>query len=178
MNSSNSGILNKDKTILGEKHAMDKLILWALLFLGIALLLFSFIRKPLLIKNSLLAFLIQAYFSTFFGVIVVETHTLDYPVRFLPEYFDTSILFEYVLFPVVCVYFYQTSLRSSFLGIVGQSLLYTAAMTVIEVLCEKHTDLIEYYTWKWWYSFVTMFLLTMFVRSIMLWVDHNKLSRE
>lgn len=39
---------------------MDKLILWALLFLGIALLLFSFIRKPLLIKNSLLAFFNQS----------------------------------------------------------------------------------------------------------------------
>ncbi|ANB61017.1 CBO0543 family protein [Anoxybacteroides amylolyticum] len=150
---------------------MDRLILWTLFIIGIALLGVSLFRKPALMKDSLLVFALKAYFSTFFGVFVVEAHMLDYPVRFLPSYFDTSILFEYFLFPIVCVYFYQTTYYSSFGVILWQCALYTAAITIVEVLCEKYTDLIEYHTWTWWYSFLTIFFLSFFVRMIMLVVN-------
>lgn len=49
--------------------------------------------------------------------------------RFFPNYFDTSILFEYLLFPIVCVYFYQTTYHSRFWGIVWQCFLYAGAIT-------------------------------------------------
>lgn len=144
---------------------MDRIHLWVLLALGLILLVFS-LRKPP-IKDVILVFLLKAYFSTFFGVIVVEKHLLDYPVRFLGQYFDTSILFEYFLYPIMCVCFYRTSYHSSFFGIVGQCALYTAALTFIEVLYEKYTNLITYHTWTWMHSFVTIFLLSFSVRMLM-----------
>ncbi|GGJ79247.1 hypothetical protein GGR02_002251 [Anoxybacillus voinovskiensis] len=150
---------------------MDRLLLWALLIIGVVLLIVSFVRKRALIKDSLLVFLLKSYFSTFFGVVVVEKHMLDYPVRFFPNYFDTSILFEYLLFPVVCVYFYQTTYHSRFWGIVWQCFLYAGAITIPEIFLEKYTDLIEYRTWTWWYSFFTIFFLSFFVRMIMLVVN-------
>jgi hypothetical protein len=144
---------------------MDRIILWALLIIGMVLLFFS-LRKPL-IKDSVLVFLMKSYFSTFFGVIVVEANLVEYPVRFLGQYFDTSIIFEYFLYPIMCVYFYQTSYRSSFLGIIVQCALYTSALTILEVLCEKYTNLIMYHTWTWLYSFLTIFLLSFLVRMLM-----------
>jgi hypothetical protein len=144
---------------------MDKFILWALFIIGMILLIFS-LRKPF-IKDTILVFLFKAYFSTFFGVIVVEEKMIEYPVRFLSKYFDQSLLFEYFLYPIVCVYFYQTTYRSKFLGIILQCALYSAAITIIEVLCEKYTGLIKYHTWTWMYSFIGVFILSLSVRLLM-----------
>jgi len=144
---------------------MDRIHLWGLLVVGFALLFFSLRTPP--IKDKILVFLLKAYFSSFFGVIVVEKKFLEYPVRFLDQYFEASILFEYFLYPIVCVYFYQTSYHSRLPGIVGQCLLYTAALTSVEVLYEKYTNLIEYHRWTWVHSFVTIFVLSFSVRMLM-----------
>ncbi|BDG36435.1 CBO0543 family protein [Saccharococcus caldoxylosilyticus] len=153
---------------------MDRILLWALLIIGMVLLLFS-LRKPL-IKDTVLVYLLKAYFSSFFGVIVAGARLIEYPVRFLGQYFDTSILFEYFLYPIMCVYFYQTSYHSSVLGIIVQCALYTAALTTLEVLCEKYTDLIEYHGWTGMYSFITIFLLSFFVRMLMKLINKREQS--
>ncbi len=134
---------------------MERIILWALFLIGITLLIFS-LRKPL-IKDSILIFLLNAYFSMFIGVLVVEEKMLEYPIRLFSNYFASSLLYEYLLFPVVCIYFYQTTYHSKYMSIVLQCLLYTSALTVIEVLFERYTDLIEYHTWTWIHTFISIF---------------------
>ncbi|AGT32417.1 hypothetical protein M493_10780 [Geobacillus genomosp. 3] len=148
---------------------MDRIHLWALFVVGMILLFFALRTPP--VKEKVIVFLLKAYFSTFFGVIVVETHWLEYPVRFLGSYFETSVLFEYFLYPIICVYFYQTSRRSRLPGIIGQCALYTAALTAVEVLYEKYTNLIEYHRWTWMHSFVTIFALSFSVRMLMKLID-------
>ena len=152
---------------------MERTILWFLLLGGLILLYYG-LRKPLT-KDTIAVFLMKAYFSTFIGVIVVEEKMLEYPVGFLSGYFDSSILFEYLLYPVVCVYFYRTSYHSTYTGIIIQCALYTAAITIIEVILETYTDLITYHTWTWMYTFISVFLLSLSVRIIMLFV--NKMGK-
>jgi hypothetical protein len=155
---------------------MDRIILWVFLIIGIVLFIFS-LRKPLLLKDTILVFLLKAYFSTFIGVIVVEEKMIEYPVRFLGKYFQASILFEYFLYPIMCVYLYQTTVHSRFLGIVLQCALYTAALTIIEVLCEKYTDLITYHSWSWLHSYIFIFLLSLFVRLLVQWINNIEKSK-
>ncbi|WP_315969526.1 CBO0543 family protein [Oceanobacillus massiliensis] len=93
----------------------------------------------------------------FIGVLVVEEKMLEYPIRLFSNYFASSLLYEYLLFPVVCIYFYQTTYHSKYMSIVLQCLLYTSALTVIEVLFERYTDLIEYHTWTWIHTFISIF---------------------
>jgi hypothetical protein len=156
-------------------ESMDRILLWALLIIGMVLLFFS-LQKPL-IKDTVLVFLLKAYFSSFFGVIVVEENLIEYPVRFLDQYFKTSLLFEYFLYPIMCVYFYQTTYHSRLLGIIVQCALYTSALTIIEVLCEKYTSLIHYHTtWTWMYSFISIFLLSFFVRMLMELINKREKS--
>lgn len=147
---------------------METYMLWSLLLLGIILLVFS-LRKPP-ITQWLLTFLLNAYISVFIGVVVVEHKMLEYPIKFLPDFFDSSLLFEYLLFPVVCVYFYQTTYRSPFLAIIGQAFLYCGTLTAVEVLLEKHTDLIEYHTWTWGYTFGSTLLVMLLIRGVMGWI--------
>ncbi|MBM7572741.1 CBO0543 family protein [Aquibacillus albus] len=151
---------------------MDRYILWGLLFLVVILLILS-LRKPPT-THWLLIFFMKAYFSTFIGIIVVEKKMLEYPVRFLPNYFDASILFEYLIFPVLCIYYYQTTYHSRLSGIIIQTLLYTTTITALEVIIEKFTDLIEYYTWTWLHTFSSVFLVMIFIRGIMELVRNYK----
>ncbi|WP_233414496.1 CBO0543 family protein [Thermaerobacillus caldiproteolyticus] len=155
---------------------MDRIILWSFFISGLALLFFI-LRKPLIkerkpiIKDTILVFLLKAYLSTYIGIFVATEKMIEYPVRFLSKYFETNIIFESFLYPIMCVYFFQTTYHSKFLGIVLQCALYTAALTIIEVLCEKYTDLIKYHTWTWMHSFITIFLLSLFVRMLMQWMN-------
>jgi len=144
---------------------MEKAILWGLLIVGVALLIFS-LRKPQ-IKDWINIFLLTAYFSIFISVLVVSNEMLEYPVRFLAKQFDTSILYEFLLFPVVCIYFYQSTYNSGYVNIILQGALYTSALTIIEVLFERYTDLIEYHTWTWKFTFISTFVLMLFLRILM-----------
>lgn len=143
---------------------MEEAILWTLLTIGIVLFLFS-LRKPP-IKDWIVIFLLTAYIATFLGVIAVEENMLDYPVQLLDTHFDSSILFEYLLLPIVCIYFYQTTYHSSYRGIVLQCVLYASSLTIVEFFLEQNTDLIEYHTWTWMHTFVSVFLLMLFVRLL------------
>lgn len=144
---------------------MERIVLWSLLIFGIALLFYS-LRKPQ-IKDWLLIFLLASFLSTFLGVLVVEEKMLEYPVRFLSNYFSSSLLYEYLLFPVVCIYFYQTTYHSRYLNMVLQCILYTSALTIMEIYFERYTDLIEYHTWTWLHTYISTFFLMMFVRILL-----------
>lgn len=139
--------------------------MWLLLIIGILLLILSFKKSP--IKEWILVFLLSSYFSTFLGVIIVEEEMLAYRVRFLSKHFDSSLLYEYLLFPVVCIYFYQTTYHSKYPSIILKCAIYTSALTIIEVIIEKYTNLIEYLTWTWMNTLFSTFFLMMFVRILM-----------
>jgi hypothetical protein len=144
---------------------MERLILWLLLIIGIGLFLFS-LRKPQ-IKDWITIFLLTSYFSMFLGVLVQSEKMIEYPVRFLSKHFDTNLLYEYLLLPVISIYFYQTTYHSKYLGVVLQSVLYTSALTIVEVFFERYTYLIEYHTWTWMHTFISIFFLLISVRFFM-----------
>lgn len=151
-------------------------MLWSLLTIGIALLLFS-LRKPP-IKSKIIIFLLTAYISTFLGVLVVEKKMLEYPISFFSNYFSSSLLYEYLLFPVICIYFYQTSCHSNYFGMMLQCTLYSTVLTIIEAVLEKYTDLVEYHTWTWLYTLLSIFLLMMVIRILIQLIDKRDNGRS
>jgi hypothetical protein len=151
---------------------MERVILWLLLIIGIGLLCFS-LRKPPT-KDLIIIFLMTSFFSIFLGVLVVEEKMLEYPISFLSNYFSSSLLYEYLLLPVVCIYFYQATYFSRYPSIILKCALYTSVLTIIEVLLERYTDLIEYYTWTWKHTFISNFFLMMFVRILMQLINRQE----
>jgi hypothetical protein len=143
---------------------MERIILWFSLLLAVVLLFLSFKKAP--IKDWVIVYLLQAYLAIFVGVIVIEEKMLAYPVRFLPKYFDSNILYEYLILPVVCVYFNQTTYHSNIPSIILQNITYTSVVTIIEVVLEKYTNLIKYKNWNWMYTFGSTFLIMLFVRIV------------
>lgn len=128
-------------------------------------LFFSFRKKPL--KEWILAFLLTAYFANFFGTIVAKLNMIKYPESFLNQYFDSSILFELIAFPVLIVCFYQTTYQSNWPGILLQCTLYTTVLTIAEVILEKYTNLIIYINWNWLTTFITVFFFMLGIRILL-----------
>jgi hypothetical protein len=153
---------------------MEQIMLWVLFFIGLLLFFFS-LRKPP-IKDWILMFMLSANITTFIGVFVERKNLLSYPVRFLSGYFDTNILYEYLWFPVVCIYFYQTTYQTSYRGIIGQGFVYSGVLTGLEVVVERYTDLLKYSTWTWLHTFISVFLLMLFLRFIMKLINWQSLT--
>ncbi|MCA1029465.1 hypothetical protein LCL95_00305 [Bacillus timonensis] len=145
---------------------MEKVILRYLLLLGIGLVPFAFQRKNL--KEWLLVFFLKGYISSFLANVVVKNKNISYPIRFLPKYFHISILFDYLLFPLLGVFFNRTTYRTKWPSTILQSMLYSAPMTILEVIFERKTGLIRYKkNWSWVVTYGTLVWTFLFVRGAM-----------
>ncbi|HET7580204.1 MAG TPA: CBO0543 family protein [Bacillales bacterium] len=151
---------------------MEKGFLWFLLVLGVFLFLYS-LRKPPR-KDWLLAFFITSYCSSILRVIVVEKHLLDYPVGLFEKYFHTSPLYEFLLLPVVSIYYYQFTYRSGWVAMFVTGLVAASALTCTEVIFEKYTPFVHYITWTWQASFLSIFLLLFAIRVFLHLVNQKE----
>ncbi|HEX7065120.1 MAG TPA: CBO0543 family protein [Bacillales bacterium] len=151
---------------------MDKLLLWAFFLVGVLLLILSFRKSP--VREWLFIFTFTGYLSSFLSVFVVEEGMLSYPVNIFPSYYDTSPLYEYLLLPVIFIYYYQTSYDSNWPGLIGQAFIYSAFLTIVEKFLEEYTKLIDYYTWTWVDSFLGIFFMMIFIRGTLKLLNRNK----
>ena len=143
---------------------MQKKLLRIILGVGLLLIPFAFKREKL--KDWLLIFFLKGYISSFLDQIIVKKKRISYPVRFMSKYFDSSILFDYLLFPLLCVFYNRTSEKSNLHSIFLQSFIYTTPMTVLEVILEKKTNLIRYKkNWNWLITYSTLVVTFLFVRG-------------
>ncbi|MEH7225064.1 CBO0543 family protein [Bacillus sp. JJ1566] len=128
-------------------------------------------------REASIAFLFQQFITWSLGLIPVEYHLLEYPVRELPDVNGTSFLFEFLVYPIIgvffCIHYPRTkTLWRKFIYISG----FCTVLTISEVLFEKYTDLIRYLHWDWYVSWLSIYA-TLYV----LWVFYSwyfKLNRK
>jgi hypothetical protein len=133
------------------KHTLEKNILRALLIFGIISLI-NLMRKPP-VKDWLLIFLFKGVISTLLDNIIVKKGYIKYPIN-LFKYFDISFIFDYLLYPINCVYFNQVTKKSNILGIIVKTFYFTIPMAVTEYFLEKKTSLIKFK--NGWNSFTSL----------------------
>jgi uncharacterized membrane protein (DUF2068 family) len=83
---------------------------------------------------------------------------LEYPVRLLPHYYDTSILFELWVFPILCILYNQLTKEKGLWSIIVYATLFSAGITAIEYPLELYTNLINYKSWTWFTTFYTLII--------------------
>lgn len=131
--------------------------------MGIVLLFMNLRKLP--VKDGLIIFLFASYIAVILGTIAVEEGMLYYPVKFLErKHFDSNLLFEMLILPVICLYFYRTTFQSKRFPILIQSILYSAVLTTFEFFLERYTPLIEYLKWTWVHTFISVFLFLILMR--------------
>lgn len=122
----------------------------------IALLLLIFAVDWRYFRDWLVVFLFACLIDFLWGSPVVRQRLLEYPVRLLPQCFDTSILFEAWVLPVLCILFNQGTRQRRLGAIIGYALLFSAGITAVEYQLERFTSLIHYLHWHWYTSFFTL----------------------
>src|SRR4051812_12123681 len=104
---------------------------------GITLLVLIFMIDWRYFWDWIVVFLYKCMLDFVWGSPVVNLKLLKYPVRLLPQYFDTSILFELWVFPVLCIWYNQVTRQRGLWPIIYYALLFSAGVVAIEYPLER-----------------------------------------
>jgi hypothetical protein len=147
------------------KRKAEQNTLRALLAVGI-LAFYRLTRKPP-VKDWLLIFFLKSYIASILDNLLVKKGYLKYPVS-LFRTFDISVIFSYLIFPVVCIYFNQVTRRAGLLSTLLKALLFSAPSAMAEHWLERNTKLIKYKrNWTSFHSFASIASTFLAVRLIM-----------
>jgi len=123
------------------------------------------------IREAWLIFLFKQTLTWSIGLYVVQKGRIEYPIRlFFEKATGTSFEFEFIIYPVLCVYFnlYYPQKGSSFIK-VGYYAVFCSAITAFEAILEKNTLLIKYIGWSWYWTWLTLFVTFYISRTFYLW---------
>jgi hypothetical protein len=125
-------------------------------------LLFRFVPKDK-IREAHVAYLFKLVITWSIGLMVAEYRLIEYPVRLFPYANKASFLFEFFFYPAICALFVANfpEKRSTF-GKLKYYFYFCSALTIIEVLEERYTNILEYLHWTWYASWIT-FLITFYI---------------
>ncbi len=151
----------------------------------ITLLLLIFVVDWRYFRDWIVVFLFICDLDFIWGSPVVNLKLLDYPVRLLPYYYNTSVLFELWVFPTLCVLYNQVTREKGLWPIIYYAALFSAGITAIEYPIELFTELIEYLNWSWFTSFYTIMITFLCSRTFIAffrwgcdYLDANRVRNE
>ena len=122
----------------------------------ITLLLLIFAIDWRYFRDWVVLFLFKSNLDFIWGSPVVSLNLLEYPIRLLPKYYETNILFECWVFPVLCILYNQVTREKGLWPILYYALLFSAGITAIEYPLELYTNLIKYINWNLITTFYTL----------------------
>jgi hypothetical protein len=106
------------------------------------------------------------------GSFAVEMGWIEYPVQLIKgvnQYNRTSLTFEFFLFPIVTIMFslYFPNVRR--FGVIIYYVCFAGFFTIIEVVLERTTRLVEYHDWSWYWTLITVIISLFLNHKYYLW---------
>lgn len=152
----------------------DVLILLAAWVATIIMLILFIPKKK--IREAQLIFLFKQFITWLVGLLVVEFKLIEYPVEFFKHATKTSFTFEFFIYPAICTVFnINYPVGKSNIRKFMYYFYFCTAMTVLEVLCVKYTNIIVYIHWTWYITWITLFITFFISRRYYLWFfSYNK----
>ncbi len=122
------------------------------------------------IREAQLVFLFILLITWLIGLLVVEFGLIEYPVEFFQHATQTSFTFEYFIFPALCAVFnINYPENKSIFKQVMHYVNFCSVMTLIEVICERFTNIITYLHWTWYLTWITLFITFYLSRQYYRW---------
>jgi hypothetical protein len=154
---------------------VEKTILYSIWSLTIISLIFIPKNRQ---REASISFLFQQSITWFFGLLVVEWHLIEYPVRELASVNKTSFTFEFFVYPVISAFFaiYYPDYRSLWIRFFYISF-FSTSITIVEAIFENYTDLVKYVHWEWYYTWPSVFTTLCLLRFFYKWFfkyDHRE----
>lgn len=151
-----------------SKERTIEIASWTIL---IILLLWLVPREK--IRDAHVIFLFKQVVTWLLGLFVSEYNLIQYPVRLFSKATKTSFTFEYFAYPVICIFFnlfypYGAGIHYQ----IFYYIIYSSGVTIFEVLLERHTNLIRYINWKWYWTWISIFITFMLSNYYYRWFFH------
>lgn len=143
---------------------LEYAINWGAALASIVAMIVAFRRQP--VKDWIIVFFLKGFLSSIFNQIFVAYGLLSYPVRLFPNAFDTTIVFEWMAYPMLCVFYNQTSYKSNLQGILLQAVAYSVPPTIFEWWLSEYTQVVKFHRgWNWGYSLLFFMATFLTVRA-------------
>lgn len=158
---------------------LERKILKSLWILGLMLFPTLF-KKP--IKERWIVFLFNSLINVYLDNYLVNTKRLQYPVRVKNAGLFTkgSILYDNLLCPIVTVWYCQATKNTKKVSeFLLKTFLYVLPQTVVEIVLEKYTNLIDYKNgWKWYHTFGAISLVKLMIRGFIGLINLKAIKEE
>lgn len=152
-----------------SEFMMDRLILISVDLIAALLLVFKTPKDKL--REASIIFFFKQTMTWSIGLLVVESGLITYPIREFVKAGATSFSFEYFIYPSLCVIFnLQYPMGKKKWKKAGWIVGFPTIMTIIEVIIERKTELIEYMNWTWYWTWITLLLTFLISRVYFLWI--------
>ncbi|MDD3653914.1 MAG: hypothetical protein PHO01_06995 [Desulfotomaculaceae bacterium] len=122
------------------------------------LLLLIFAVNWTYFRDWIAIFLYKCVLDSLLGTYVVIANHIEYPYRQLPHIFKMSLLFEYWIFPILCILFNQITRERGIWSIILYAAAFSAGITLVEYPLERYTQLIRYIDWSSSTTFFALFM--------------------
>ena len=122
------------------------------------------------IREAMLVFFFVQLITWVVGLAVVQCRLIEYPIRSFPYATKASFDFEYFIYPSICVVFnlHYPEGKSRSRQFMHYFIICTM-VTIIEVLCERYTEIITYIHWTWYITWITLYITFYMSRKFYLW---------
>lgn len=155
---------------------MERSLLRILTVACIASTPFIFKRKNLLM--DLIIFFSKGVLSTCIDSYCIKTKKLKYPVRPFPKVFDTNILYDLLMFPLLSIVWVRWTYNANLKTTLLRSLWFSVPMSIAQMIMEKTTKLFSWKSWSVWHTFVsinfTLFTIRGAVWLLRIFTEQNK----
>jgi len=140
---------------------------WILIgILAISILALFFLVPKNKAREAWMIFLSLQIITWPAGLLAVEWNMIDYPIQlfsFANEFNRSSFTFEFFLFPLTAIMFnlyYPKKIKKT--GTFFYYFLFAGFFTCLEVIIERHTELVNYISWHGSYTLITV-MVTLFL---------------
>jgi hypothetical protein len=122
-------------------------------------------------REASAVYLFKLFQTWVLGLYVVQMKWISYPVRSIfPYAHRTSFTFEFFVYPAICALFIlYYPWKKNFNTQLGYFAAYCSVMTLLELLIEHYTKLIDYLEWSWYWTWISLFLTFFLSRLYYLW---------
>lgn len=151
----------------------ERLILIFFYALGFILFPKIILRKPE--KDRLIVFFLTGFIANILDEFMINKNRVSYPIRIFKRLTKKSILFDYLIFPIICTIYTQTTSRSRPIGVVGIASVFSLGITLFEWLLERKTKLIKWGRWSAAHNFISLTLYFLISRAVI--ASINKLGK-
>ena len=132
-------------------------------------LLFIFIPKSK-IREAHVAYLFALIVTWPLGLIVADFILIEYPIRIFSYSNKAHFIFEFFLLPCICTLFViNYPEKKSVFAKLMYYFYYCTTLTIVEVIQERYTDVLEYIHWSWYVTWITMFAIFYIVKKYNKW---------